>query len=458
LPKFLKSLFFVQTLTIKNLNTFDQARILYNHIWFSKLTEEYIDEYYKDKRYKEIINHTNFNPRLIEFITDIDRLTIYSSSDYWNYILNILNNPKDIWNDCFKIQTNAYVRNLVKLTVFNGGAISEYDLRNSYAMLNKIEKLQNTSHTEKDFRTISQLSTNSFLSRNKMPTEVTYSLFNPSIADYVLSEYCSDFETSENIFKSINTVKSLKNLLVFERDKIISQENINKLKNTLFTDAFQQNKSLDYLIFISYFNIDDDNKKDSILELLKNIINDPSPIEEFSILLDILMKYHEYLDMSDYDFLLCCINDRYLDESELGNFAVFLEFLDIDNTDIIDELTSNLEQYLIEELDSIKGDINMSDFVIFSGGYYLDYDDSDDDVNEGGITSGLFILTESLVEEFDSDLFRELDINFQEIVNTVDIDKMISDYISSQEESDYEGYRGNSYNFNQDIDDLFERP
>ena len=61
------------------------------------------------------------------------------------------------------------------------------------------------------------------------------------------------------------------------------------------------------------------------------------------------MKYHEYLDMSDYDFLLCCINDRYLDESELGDFAVFLEFLNIDNTDIIDELTSNLEQYLIDK-------------------------------------------------------------------------------------------------------------
>lgn len=33
----------------------------------------YIDELYKDKRYREIISHKNFNPRLINFITDYTR-------------------------------------------------------------------------------------------------------------------------------------------------------------------------------------------------------------------------------------------------------------------------------------------------------------------------------------------------------------------------------------------------
>jgi hypothetical protein len=88
------------------------------------LPENYIDEYYKNKRYKKVIKHQNFNPRIIEFITDIERFDVLSS-DYWNYILGNLNNPKDIWDDYFKRQNNAYVRNLVKLTVLNGKAISE---------------------------------------------------------------------------------------------------------------------------------------------------------------------------------------------------------------------------------------------------------------------------------------------------------------------------------------------
>ena len=93
-------------LTIDKLTLFDRAKILYNHIWFSKLSEDFIDEYYKDKRYREIINHQNFNPRLVEFITDIERLNVSSSSVYWSYIVDTLSNPKDIWNDCFKIQNN----------------------------------------------------------------------------------------------------------------------------------------------------------------------------------------------------------------------------------------------------------------------------------------------------------------------------------------------------------------
>lgn len=84
-------------LTIEDLTELDRARILYNHIWFSNLTEDYIDEYYKEKRYRDIINHNNFNPRLIEFITDTERFNFSKSTDYWDYIERTLDNPKDIW-------------------------------------------------------------------------------------------------------------------------------------------------------------------------------------------------------------------------------------------------------------------------------------------------------------------------------------------------------------------------
>lgn len=104
-------------LTIESLTDLDKAKILYNHIWFSKLEEKYIDEIYKEKKYRKIIKHRNFNPRLIEFITDVDKVNISNYCDYWNYIQETLDNPKDIWNDCFKNQNNAFVRNLVFLTV-----------------------------------------------------------------------------------------------------------------------------------------------------------------------------------------------------------------------------------------------------------------------------------------------------------------------------------------------------
>jgi len=136
-------------ITIDQLSKMDKARILYNHLWFSKLEENYIDEIYKNNRYLDIIKHRNFNPRLIEFITDIDRVNV-PPSEYWVNILRTFENPKDIWNDCFKVQNNAFVRSLVLLTVLNGGTIKEEDLRSSYGRLNTISGLFSASHTEKD--------------------------------------------------------------------------------------------------------------------------------------------------------------------------------------------------------------------------------------------------------------------------------------------------------------------
>jgi len=149
-------------ITINTLSELDRAKILYNHIWFSNLSEEHIDELYIDKRYKDIIKHNNFNPRLIQFITDVERLPITKSSDYWEYIVNTLNNPIDVWDDSFKRQSNPFVRCLVNLTVFNGGSISEKELRNCYNDLVKFKGLDNPSHTEKDFRSMSELAVKAF--------------------------------------------------------------------------------------------------------------------------------------------------------------------------------------------------------------------------------------------------------------------------------------------------------
>ena len=62
-----------------------------------------------------------------------------------------------------------------------------------------------------------------------------------------------------------------------------------------------------------------------------------------------------------------------------------------------------------------------------------------------------------MIDDFHSDLVRNLDIDFDGIIDTIDIDQLISNYIDSLGDDDYEGYRGNATAFNNDIDDLFER-
>jgi len=440
-------------LTIESLSELDKAKILYNHIWYSNLKEEFIDELYENKRYKKIIRHRNFNARLIEFITDIDRINVVNHSEYWTYIEQTLNNPKDIWRDCFKNQNNAYVRNLVSLTVFNGGQISERELKASFNKIVKLEKLKSTSHTEKDFNSMAQLAIKSFLNRHRSSSEENYSLFNPSISDFVLSEYGKNIGKLTTLFKSLDSIKSLEQILSLQRENVISTTETSKIMSAIFDDAFKQEKSYDYLIFISHFCREDESKKGKIIALLNKIVSNPLPIKEFSKLLGLLTDYWNDLKQQTNDFLINCISNRYLNETEIKDLAEFLEIYNIDDENILDELRDNVESFLTDELDSAINEVDWSNYI----SVFKNYDgDQDIDINENKIMKKLTDLAESLIHDFYSDVISNLDIDVVNIVRHVDIDEMVSEFIQPSE-PDLGDFRSHSYNFDLDIDDLFER-
>ena len=91
-------------LCIDSLTYFDKAQILYNHIWYGNLLESLVDEFYHERRYHEVIRHRNFNPRIIQFITDAEKINNPESSTYWPYIIKSLENPADIWDHAYTAQ------------------------------------------------------------------------------------------------------------------------------------------------------------------------------------------------------------------------------------------------------------------------------------------------------------------------------------------------------------------
>jgi len=443
-------------LTIEKLSNLGKAKILYNHIWHSKLNEEFIDELYREKRYRDIIKHKNFNPRLIEFITDVDVLTV-QASEYWAYILKTLKNPRDIWNDCFKYQNNAFVRNLVILTVFNGGQISEKDLRRSFYKIIDIEELKNESNTEKDFESVAQLATKSFLNRNRTSYTESYSLFNPSITDFILNEYSKNTNKVIDIYKSLYSVKSLETLLSLAKDKIVPSDASAKILDELFTYAFEKEKSYDYLIHISSLFINNaDKKKKNIIRLLTKIITSPLPINEFSNFLKLLSEYEQDLNIVNFDFLLDTFKDRYLGYDEIEDLTEFLRIHCIENPKLFDELRKQIENYLSDILDNVTNDIDLSNYIDsheqYDGG-------SDMNVREDSILEDIEDSLLSYISGLNSNLVDKLDLDIPYIANQVDIDEMVSDYLKSMEHEldDYRNYGGDFKDLDNDIDDLFER-
>lgn len=445
-------------LTIKSLALIDRAKILYNHIWFSELANEFIDKIYEGRRYIEIIKHQNFNPRLVEFITDLNRIGETNSDNYWRYIEETLRNPKDIWGNCFKIQNSEFVRSLVNLVVFNGGHISEDELRAGYERLANLGALRNTSNTEKDFNSTSQLATKSFLKRYLVAGDVFYSLFNPSISDYVLSEYCRDIEKLTTIYKSLGTVQSLKELVSLDQEGVISHKNMTRLIGSIFEEALNGSRNYDYLIFSSHLVFKDGKRRGDVLRLMRSVIGEPAPIQEFSKFLSLLTDLCDDLQLSSYEFLSSTISNRYLDEFEISDLVGFITCFDIDDDDLTCELKNSLEMLIRDELESQKTGLDLSDLVTFS--YWEDGEDGEEDVNfeRGDIEYELSNVAESVLENFNLDVFGGLDIEIENIVSEVDIDEMVNDYIGSLAEPDHDDYyRGGAVNTEQGIDDLFER-
>jgi adenylate kinase family enzyme len=189
-------------LRIGALSDMDKANILYNQLWYSGLSGDFVDEIYFNKRYSKIISHKNFNPRLIAFIIDTEKVASYSADKYWDFIKNTLQNPEAVWSHFFSAQMSQENRDLTILTVLNGRRICEGDLRSAFFALPRSES-KNTGLIDHQFRTSVKQCTGSVLDRqieipitlkNDLDTQTVaivsdeqtfYSLFNPSIADFV---------------------------------------------------------------------------------------------------------------------------------------------------------------------------------------------------------------------------------------------------------------------------------
>jgi len=85
-------------LTLDNYTPLIRAEILYNHLYFSELTREEKAQFAEPRVYLPIIEHRNFNPRLIDYSLRL----MFSSEDealpdVAQAMLENLNNPRRLW-------------------------------------------------------------------------------------------------------------------------------------------------------------------------------------------------------------------------------------------------------------------------------------------------------------------------------------------------------------------------
>lgn len=253
---------------IQSFTELDKAQILYNHIWHSGLESEYIEELYFDRRYRKIIDHKNFNPRLISLVTDATRLDTCPPVDYWKHIAQSLANPSQVWENPFVAQQDDFCRAIILLVVLNGHALDESTLAVAYHRYIALHENQHL-HGRHEFQSNIRLLTGSFLNRaisSHGPS--TIDLFNPSIGDYVLRRYAGDVVALRLGFQSLRTPRSTITLRSLRGDGLLSKVKVKAICEAMFdhfAEARFDGASVEYIssLFDVYQGCDDLNESPS---------------------------------------------------------------------------------------------------------------------------------------------------------------------------------------------------
>ena len=226
---------------VESLSPLDKAHILYNHIWHSGLAPEYVEMFYVGKRYHDIIGHSNFNPRIIQFITDPQRWIDVPPETYWGQIQDLLNNPTKIWEHPFDIQLDDFGRLLVLLVSFNRDYMREEDLSIAYARAITLPAHANFKG-RREFQVALRHLTNSLLTRTLSKDEAFYELFNPSLDDFMLRRYRREPAVLENIFICLRSTYCLRVISDMCNNNLITK----KVASRIYAKGFAHEESLSF--------------------------------------------------------------------------------------------------------------------------------------------------------------------------------------------------------------------
>lgn len=176
------------TLDLGNYTKIIKAKIFYNHLFYSDLNIEYISALLKDGAYKPIIEHQNYNPRLIEYITQKDIEQLVTSDEYPQYVVKKFDNPENIWQEAFEKLSNEAQCTMYVLTI-SSDEILVNELKKSFDKFYKsMAREYNFSISPLNFETaIKELDNNFIKISMDDDCQSIISFFNPSIRDFLTS-------------------------------------------------------------------------------------------------------------------------------------------------------------------------------------------------------------------------------------------------------------------------------
>lgn len=384
-------------LTLNSYNQFEKARILYNHLCFNDLDREYIEEIRSNETYLKIIEHRNYTPRLIEFITNKTRVSEIEVSRYPEFVLKNLNNPEEIWRkefetkildeDRFLVWTIFTFEGSVRLDILEEAFHERYDyeIKNSNIILVQNAFNKSIESLLRGFIKINRTDENK--------ENCLIGFINPSVNDFLINYLNEDSKERKRILNSIKYIEQLQRINFDEGYNY--RVNIDKIDR----EIIKQKVIMDYEKICCIKN----DKKLSILKLIeKGYKNDQSIKSTISKLLEQLILANQ-IDKEKLEVMMSLVINRNISLDEIGllyeknqikgdirdiildkvvYMETFLKFLLMiricftqkDNIDFLSKMNHKVYQICRQTLADFANDLSIKMDDLFEG-YYDENDE-----------------------------------------------------------------------------------
>ena len=412
----------VYIIDMTNMSNLEKAKILYNHLYFKKVTDDFLFQIKKDKNYWKIIQHPNFNPRIIEYICTPHRLSNIVADEYMDFILKSLNNPTEVWKNEFERRLKDSDRILVTtLYSLSNSVISKEFLKACYN--HRIKSINGMDLSINQFeQSLSRLS-GSFVKNFDKNGEQMISMANPSINDFIRAHIEQNQPEQLSMIDSSITVQQLKRLL--NKSDFATKTNQMFLSKEILNFRFESEKQkTDYIVYyVSKYKILDDDFKVYVHNYLKDIsdidIYEYLPERKISVLQGLLSEdlcqfyelvsifrdfnmVEEILDGLDLPDTIDFIDaiDWMFDNYHRGTYIIFIQDI------VLNKFRDYCDEISVEEYDFFVSDIIEECKYEDERGSHIDADKAIEEVEKLVIGK-----VKDQIDDYNFDLPLDLTIN-----------------------------------------------
>lgn len=466
-------------INMDKITSLEKAKIFYNLLKFKDIPTDYYSAIVENKNYLKVVQHKNYTPRIIEHVTFEHNYLRVTPKLYFNFIVDNLTNPHDIWKNEFEQRLQnidrAFLTTLYSLT----DTYVEHDILKR-CFLKRISTMSNIDPTVDQWSLVLSRLNQSIINIVVLNGKQYIGVINPSVNDYLKVVFT-------NNLLELNAIRdSICNALQFERCfsrdelpniyyELIVHETIHEID---FADIHQKNYFITSKIFEHH---------------VKNI-NYTSII--FQYLFNSYYHHHSYVNwLTHFEILSASLSDEFYTFYSLEQFvhseddiSNLLDAVDLEELIMTINLLNDFfeaketcppwfEHVCKEKLDeSVIHYFESADTSEYCSNYNIDElikehtksywykEDVDEDVDKEAVVSELEEKIISDIEEEVQEKLSLLEERFQRLlqiptdfyINTNDIENAVDSYLR---DSFRESYSSDSsdQSYIADIEFIFER-